>query len=297
MFPTEIVLSDIWSTVDALKGVKDTEVDDLRVKRECACTSVDEVYDSIQGDVVCLGCGLVKAERVSTNQDEFDSNDNKVMKESSKDEFFENKTVSTKIATNWRTKPNTLSAFGQKLHVHSSINQQQVYRIREFGEIERICDELKTSGTVANAAKHYFNDLCKVKTFRGVNRQAMKGCCVLRSLRDNSVSRDTSEMLKACGIKKNVLTRNINTYEKMFSCKLLDENVCQEVYRYLQRLGINNEDVFKLSNVIIKKRQQLSSNYDFQGKSPRIIYAIILKDMGYHKKNICEALQVSTTAF
>lgn len=169
--------------------------------------------------------------------------------------------------------------------------------MREFGDIERICEQLKTSGSVANTAKHYFNDLCKIKTFRGVNRQAMKGCCVFRSLKDNSVSRDMTEMLKACGVKKHVLTRNINNYEKMFDCKLLGENDCQEVYRYLQRLGVENCDIFKVSNQIIGRRKCFTNDYNFQGKSPRIIYAIILKEMGYVKKDICEALQVSTTAF
>ena len=172
-----------------------------------------------------------------------------------------------------------------------------MYRNREFQEIERMCESIQTSLNVANSAKHYFNDLCKVKTFRGVNRTAMKACAIMRSLKDNKVSRDVSEMVSGCGVDKKILTRNIKIYEKLAKTKLLQENKSQEIYRYLQRLGVDNGEIFPLSNKIVMQRDELVKEKGFQGKSPRVIYAYILKGMGFEKKNICQALHISMTAF
>lgn len=314
----DLDLSEIWKTVDAIRSSDyslDAEDPNEHVhvtttptvgnvgnvgdsnSSEKRCNCVFEIQDRVNGDVICIECGMIKAERMELAQDQFDSNDNMVLLESSKDEFFENKQVSTRIGRSWGMKHNPSNLF-KKLHQHTSINQHQLCRSREFAEIERICEFLSTTAVVANGAKHYFNDLCKSKTFRGVNRTAMKGCVVLRALKDNNVSRDVSEMLSACRIeKKTILTRNIKIYEKMYGCKLLQENKCPEVYRYLQRLGIRDKDIFKLSNEIITKREQYNERLAFQGKSPKILYAIILKELGFTKRNICEALQVSLTAF
>lgn len=290
-------LEDIWKTVDAIRSHENVLKSDSETRVMCDCGVENSIQDIANGDIICLECGMIKAERVTLAQDQFDSNDNKVLLESSKDEFFENKQVSTRIGRSWGMKQYPSVLF-TKLHQHTSINQHQLYRNREFAEIERICENLCTSLTVANSAKHYFNDLCKLKTFRGVNRKAMKACVILRALKDNNVSRDVSEMLIACDIdKKTILTRNIKIYEKLMGCKLLQENNCPEVYRYLQRLGINNDQVFKLSNEIIAKREEYNKKLLFQGKSPRIVYAIILKELGFTKRNICDALQVSLTAF
>lgn len=304
----DLDLAEIWRTVDAIRSSSDighvghvghvvtsqSTVDGTSA-RQCNCEI--EIQDRINGDVICVDCGMIKTERMQIAQDQFDSNDNVVLMESSKDEFFENKQVSTRIGRTWGMKLNPSNLF-KKLHQHTSINQHQLCRSREFAEIERICECLGTTAVVANGAKHYFNDMCKSKTFRGVNRTAMKACVIFRALKDNNVSRDVSEMLCACRIdKKTILTRNIKVYEKMYSCKLLQENKCPEVYRYLQRLGIQNKDIFKLSNEIISKREQYNEQLAFQGKSPKILYAIILKELGFTKRRICEALQVSLTAF
>jgi transcription initiation factor TFIIIB Brf1 subunit/transcription initiation factor TFIIB len=288
-------LSEIWKTVDSIRSKSENSDCANVVLNECNCGV--EIQDRINGDIICMECGTIKAERVEMAQDQFDSNDNRVMLESSKDEFFENKQVSTRIGRTWGIKHAPSNLF-KKLHQHTSINQHQFSRSKEFAEIDRICEVLNTTGVVANGAKHYFNNLCKTKTFRGINRTAMKGCVILRSLKDNNVSRDVSEMLSACHIqKKTVLTRNIKIYEEMYGCKLLQERKCQEVYRYLQRLGIQDKQIYKLSNEIISKRKQYNDQLLFQGKSPKIVYAIILKELGFTKRNICDALQVSLTAF
>jgi len=56
-------------------------------------------------------------------------------------------------------------------------------------------------------------------------------------------------------------------------------------------------DVFKLSNTVIQKQKDMLKSRDFQGKSPKVLLAIILKDLGFDKRNICKALIVSITAF
>ena len=201
-------MCEIWSIVDNIRGLRGG----VNVKGAChgergKCECRVDIQDSVEGDVVCSECGIIKQERVLLAQDHFDSNDNRIMQESSKDEFFENKQLSTRISKNWRCK-RPASALMHKLQLHGSINQQQIYRYREFADIERICELLQTALTVANSSKHYFNNLCKIKTFRGANRLAMKGCAIMRSLKDNKVSRDVSEMLKACNVTKKVLTRN-----------------------------------------------------------------------------------------
>lgn len=289
-------LTEIWKIVDCIRSKSSPESDHHVVSKRCECGGV-EIQDTVNGDIICLECGMIKSERVQMAQEQFDSNDNRVLLESSKDEFFENKQVSTRIGRTWGIKHAPSNLF-KKLHQHNSINQHQLCRSKEFAEIERMCESLSTTGVVANGAKHYFNDLCKLKTFRGINRTAMKGCVILRALKDNNVSRDVSEMLSACRIdKKTILTRNIKIYEEMYGCKLLQENKCQEVYRYLQRLGIEDKQIYQLSNQIISKREQYNEQLLFQGKSPKILCAIILKDLGFTKRNICEALQVSLTAF
>lgn len=288
-------LEEIWQTVDSIRSKSEENDHASVVSKKCDCGI--EIQDRINGDIICLECGMIKAERVEMAQDQFDSNDNRVLYESSKDEFFENKQVSTRIGRTWGMKYAPSNLF-KKLHQHSSINQHQLCRSKEFAEIERICEELSTTSVVANGAKHHFNDLCKLKTFRGINRTAMKGCVILRALKDNNVSRDVSEMLSACRIdKKTILTRNIKIYEELYGCKLLQENKCPEVYRYLQRLGIEDKQIYKLSNQIISKREQYNDQLLFQGKSPKILYAIILKELGFTKRKICDALHVSLTAF
>lgn len=288
-------LTEIWEIVDCIRSKSSQESDNHVVSKKCDCGV--EIQDTVNGDIICLECGMIKSERVQMAQEQFDSNDNRVLLESSKDEFFENKQVSTRIGRTWGIKHAPSNLF-KKLHQHNSINQHQLCRSKEFAEIERMCESLSTTAVVANSAKHYFNDLCKSKTFRGINRTAMKGCVILRALKDNNVSRDVSEMLSACRIdKKTILTRNIKIYEGMYGCKLLQENKCPEVYRYLQRLGIQDKQIYQLSNQIISKREQYNEQLLFQGKSPKILYAIILKDLGFTKRNICEALQVSLTAF
>lgn len=290
----EVDLDNIWGTLDSIKCGKEVASED---KIRCCDCDPEDVQDTVSGDIICYHCGIIKAERVLTAQDQFDSNDNRVLQESSKDEFFENKQVSTRIGSHWRCKKFRPSALLQKLQLHTSINQQQMYRNREFQEIERMCESIQTSLNVANSAKHYFNDLCKVKTFRGVNRTAMKACAIMRSLKDNKVSRDVSEMVSGCGVDKKILTRNIKIYEKLAKTKLLQENKSQEIYRYLQRLGVDNGEIFPLSNKIVMQRDELVKEKGFQGKSPRVIYAYILKGMGFEKKNICQALHISMTAF
>ena len=247
-------LAEIWEIVDCIRSKSSPESDNHVVSKKCDCGV--EIQDTVNGDIICLECGMIKSERVQMAQEQFDSNDNRVLLESSKDEFFENKQVSTRIGRTWGIKHAPSNLF-KKLHQHTSINQHQLCRSKEFAEIERMCESLSTTAVVANSAKHYFNDLCKLKTFRGINRTAMKGCVILRALKDNNVSRDVSEMLSACRIdKKTILTRNIKIYEEIYGCKLLQENKCQEVYRYLQRLGIQDKQIYQLSNKIISKREQ-----------------------------------------
>lgn len=264
--------------------------------QKCSCDQSLIITDNLTGDVVCTGCGLVQDERVAQYQPTFDAYDREVTMETSKDEFFENKQLSTIISTRF-TRHNK-SGFMRKLHMQTSINQKQAYRNKEFEVIDRLCTNLSTTENVSNDAKHFFLALCKKKIYRGVNRKAMMACCILRALSKNNLVRDIHETAVACDVSKSILTKNINTYEKLMGIKILREGKCGEIYRYLQKLGVeNNKEMCKISNSVIKKQQTLLQLDEFQGKSPKIVIAIILKELSFDKKDICEALNVSITGF
>ena len=53
----------------------------------------------------------------------------------------------------------------------------------------------------------------------------------------------------------------------------------------------------KISNKVIKLQKDLLQRDEFQGKTPKMIIAIILKDLEFDKKHICDALNVSITGF
>ena len=156
---------------------------------------------------------------------------------------------------------------------------------------------LTTTAHISTNAKHYFHELCNKKIFRGPNRKAMMACCIIRSLYNNSVIRDISEICKAFQIQKNILTKNIQLYEKLQQTKLIKEHDNKEVYRYLQKMKIPITDIYKLSNKIINQQQDMLNQHMYQGKSPKIILAIIFKKMNFDKKIICNALDISITAF
>ena len=266
------------------------------IPKKCACDESLIITDDQTGDVVCTGCGLVHDERVAQYQPVFDDYDREITMESSKDQFFENKQLSTVISTRFTRHKN--SVLMRKLHMQTSTNQKQAYRNKEFEVIERLCLNLSTTENVSTDAKHFFLALCKKKIYRGVNRRAMMACCLLRALTVNHLVRDIHETADACDVSKSVLTKNISAYEKLMGVKILQEGKCQEIYRYLQKLGVeSNQEMCRISNSVTKKQRHLMQLDDFQGKSPKIIIAIILKELGFDKKNICEALSVSITGF
>ena len=261
----------------------------LSNKFECSCDEMHTITDEKNGDVVCTNCGTVKEERFIQYQQEFDDNDNLVQIQSSKSEFFDNTIMSTFISKNM--------GLMNVLQKQMSINQKELYRNKEFYEVERICTILNTTPNIANQAKHYFNNLCKVKTFRGVNRKAMMSCCILHSCNVNNIDRTVDELCESMTIKKTIFAKNLKIYEKMMNVKIINERTNYEVYRHLQQLGIPEKEVFALSNNIVKKQKEMMRQIDYQGKSPKILLAIILKHMEYDKRLICNVLKVSVTAF
>ena len=258
-------------------------------KYTCECDDKYKIIDDQVGDVICSECGLILDERMMQTQDEFDTNENFIQIQSSKSEFFENKIMSTIISKK--------KGLMNTLHIQTSINQKESYRYKEFNEVERLCTELKTTSNVANQAKHYFNDLCKVKVFRGVNRKAMMACCIIRSFSTNKINRTVTEICEAVDVQKNILTKNIKIYETMMKVKILNERVSDEIYRHLQALGVKDDEVFKLSNTVVEKQREMLKCKEMQGKSPKVLLAIILRGLGFDKRLICSALTVSITAF
>lgn len=255
----------------------------------CPCDELFIIIDEQSGDVICSNCGIVKDERIMSYQESYDDDDILVTREQSKDEYFENKVIPTMIS-----KPMGLMT---RIHTQQTINQKQLYRSKEFDEIDRLCERLNTTEHIANGAKHFFHALCAKKVYRGPNRKAMMACCIMRSLGNNGVIRDISEICDACSIHKSLLTKTISLYEKQQNTKIIRENNASEVYRYLQRMNIPTNEIYGLSNSIVKQQQDMLKQSVFQGKSPKILLAIILKKMNFEKKLICDGLKVSITAF
>jgi transcription initiation factor TFIIIB Brf1 subunit/transcription initiation factor TFIIB len=273
---------------DFLKSITNNNVD-MHARFHCSCDEMYKVIDTSQGDTICSNCGVVCEERSMSYQNEFDENDNPIFIQSSKSEFYENKTLSTIMSK----KMGLMSV----LHIHTSTNQKESYRQKEFIEIERLCELLKTTVNIANVAKHKFHDLNKIKTFRGPNRKAMIACCILQSLSENKVTRTLTEMSEALGIDKSILTKNVKIYENIFNVKLFNERYSNEIYRHVQGLGVLRKDVFKISNVVIQKHREMIQLNEYQGRSPKVLLAIILKDMKFDKHLISKILKVSITAF
>lgn len=226
--------------------------------------------------MICSNCGLVLEERFMQSQDEFDANDNFVSIQSSKNEFFENTMMSTVISKK--------KGLMNILHIQTSVNQKESYRNKEFCEVERLCTGLKTTANVASQAKHYFNDLCKLKVFRGENRKAMMACCIIRSFSTNKINRTVTEICEVANVQKHAFTKNLKIYEALMKVKLFNERLSDEIYRHLQSLGVKNADVFKMSNKVIEKQKEMLHSKEFQGKSPKVLLAIILRSMGFEKK-------------
>ena len=258
-------------------------------KQHCSCDELFLVIDEQSGDVICSNCGIVKEERIMSYQDNYDVDDNMVIYESSKDEYFENKVIPTMIS-----KPMGLMT---KIHVQQTINQKQLYRNKEFDEIDRLCERINTTDNISKDAKHLFHELCDKKIYRGPNRKAMMACCIIQSLGNNGVIRDILEICDACSLPKSLLTKSIPLYEKLQKTKIIRENNSSEVYRYLQKMNLPTKDIYSLSNRIIKEQQDMMKQSMYQGKSPKILLAIILKKMNFDKKLICDGLKVSITAF
>lgn len=262
---------------------------DSNVKHYCSCDEKFFVIDEQSGDIICSNCGIVKDERIMSYQESYDEDDNMIIQENSKDEYFENKVIATIIS-----KPMGLMT---KIHTQQNVNQKQLYRSKDFDEIDRLCENLNTTEHIAKDAKHFFNELCAKKLYRGPNRKAMMACCIMQSLGNNGVIRDISEVCSACLIHKNLLTKTISLYEKQQKTKIIREDISSEVYRYLQKMNIPTNDIYSLSNRIIKQQQDMMKQSIYQGKSPKILIAIILKKMNFEKKLICDGLKVSITAF
>ena len=258
-------------------------------KYYCPCDEQFIVIDEQSGDIICSNCGIVKDERIMSYQEHYDDDDNMVIHESSKDEYFENKVISTMMS-----KP---MGFKTKIHNQLTINQKQLFRSKEFAEIDRLCEILNTTEHISNDAKHLFHQLCAKKIYRGPNRKAMMACCIMQSLGNNGVIRDISEICNACSLHKSLLTKSISLYEKQQKTKIIRENNSSEVYRYLQKMNIPTKDIYSLSNRIIKQQQDMIKQSMYQGKSPKILLAIILKKMNFEKILICDGLKVSITAF
>lgn len=263
----------------------------------CECDEMYKIIDTESGDVICSNCGLVLEERVMQFQDEFDANDNFISIQSSKNAFFENTMMSTIISKSKSKSKLKNIGLMNTLHIQTSVNQRESYRNKEFCEVERLCADLKTTANVATQAKHYFHDLCKIKVFRGVNRKAMMACCIIRSFSTNKINRTVTEICDAVNVSKHVFTKNLKKYETLMKVKLFNERTTDEIYRHLQLLGVKDEDVFKMSNMVIEKQKEMLRANEFQGKSPKVLLAIILRNMGFDKRKICTALTVSITAF
>jgi transcription initiation factor TFIIIB Brf1 subunit/transcription initiation factor TFIIB len=271
------------------KNNEETSAPYVQDKYVCNCDDKYNITDNRIGDVICSQCGIVREERLMQTQDQFDTNENFIPIQSSKSAFFENTIMSTIISKN--------KGLMSVLHMQTSINQKESYRNKEFNEIERLCTGLKTTCNIASQAKHYFNDLCKLKVFRGPNRKAMMACCIIRSFSSNKINRTLTEICEVIDVPKNILTKNIKIYEALTKVKILNERISDEIYRHLQALDVKEEDVFKLSNTVVEKQRQMLKSKEFQGKSPKVILACILKELGFDKRLICNALIVSITAF
>ena len=263
--------------------------DQSNIKCYCACDELFIIIDEQSGDVICSNCGIVKDERIMSYQDSYDDDDIMDIRENSKDEYFENKMISTTIS-----KPMGLMT---KIHAQLTVNQKQSYRSKEFDEIDRLCEALNTTAHISNDAKHLFHQLCTKKIYRGPNRKAMMACCIMQSLGNNGLIRDISEICTACSIQKSLLTKSISLYEKQQKTKIIRENNSSEIYRYLQKMNIPAKKIYALSNSIIKQQKEMLKQSIYQGKSPKILLAIILKKMNFDKNSICNALSVSITAF
>lgn len=262
---------------------------DTNSKYYCPCDKKFIVIDEQSGDIICSNCGIVKDECIMLYQDNYDDDDNIVIHESSKDEYFENKVISTTISKSM--------GLMTKIHAQQTIDQKQLFRSKEFEEIDVLCERLNTTEHISKDAKHLFHKLCAKKIFRGPNRKAMMACCIMQSLGNNGIIRDISEICSACSLHKSLLTKSIPLYEKQQKTKIIRENNSSEVYRYLQKMNIPTKDIYSISNRIIKQQQDMMKQSMYQGKSPKILLAIILKKMNFEKRLICDGLNVSITAF
>lgn len=262
---------------------------------KCNCELKDEITDYVSGDVICTRCGIVKDEYIILNHIDFDENDNLITSESSRDIFFENITLSTSIQN---TKNNNISGLMYKIHSQGCINQKQVNRYKDLSAVEKICDNLQLNVTITNTAKSYFHQLCNVKIFRGINRKAMMICCIMRSCVDNKIIRSISELTNASDIQKNILIKNIKTYEKLFDTKIIFERNAEEIYRFVQQFENikTKRDMCMMSNQVILEYKSMLKDIKFQGKSPKVLLAIILKPI-FDKHDISKILDVSITAF
>ena len=255
---------------------------------QCSCDEMYIIIDKQSGDIICSNCGIVKDEHIMSYQESYDD-DIMIIGENSKDEYFENKMIYTTIS-----KPMCLMT---KIHIQQNINQKQLYRNKEFDEIDKLCERLNTTEHISKDAKHLFHKLCAEKIYRGPNRKAMMACCIMQSLSNNGLIRDISEICNACSLHKSLLTKTISLYEKQQKTKIIREDNSSEVYRYLQKMHIPSKDIYSLSNRIIKQQQHMMNQSMYQGKSPKILLAIILKKMNFDKRLICDGLKVSVTAF
>ena len=262
---------------------------DTNSRSYCPCDEQFIVIDEQSGDIICSNCGIVKDEHIMSYQVNYDDNDNMIIHESSKNEYYENTVISTTMS-----KPMGLMT---KIHMQQTINQKQLFRSKEFDEIDRLCERLHTTEHVSKDAKHLFHELCAKKIYRGPNRKAMMACCIIQSLTNNGLTRDIAEICSACSLHKSLLTKTISLYEKQHNTKIIRENNASEVYRYLQRMNIPTNEIYSLSNSIVKQQQDMIKQSMYQGKSPKILLAIILKKMNFEKRLICDGLKVSITAF
>jgi len=185
--------------------------------QECREDPPQLYEDHASGDMVCMGCGMVLAERsvdVSSEWRTF-SNDDQGNDDPSRvgdgpNALLNGAQLNTGIAYEAGSKAKDLHRTQSK----ANVNKDNKPLLQAYKHIGALCDGWQLPGGVADTTKHIYKDASEAGLAKGKSQEALIAGCLFFACRRNNVPRTFREVTDLTRVSKKEIGRTFKALEK-----------------------------------------------------------------------------------
>ncbi|KAK2961515.1 putative Transcription initiation factor IIB [Blattamonas nauphoetae] len=231
------------------------------------------------GDVVCLNCGLVLAERIVDRHSEWRtfSNDDGNRDEMNRvgaayDPRFTN-VVSTRISSTdaqGRKVRGGLDSTSLRIQTGNSMSRTERTMLQAAGAVTEMCDKLGLSKNVVDLACSIYNEIITGQVLRGKNVKTIYATCIYAACKQLDVPKSIKEICDANDLKRSGISKAYKFVKERVPEKLTKAATDVYIRQYCHKLALKGPIVDAMSTA----SENILARGHLGGRNPKTICAV-----------------------